>query len=359
MMRILRGLRLTGVVLLLAQSALCVAQGVASIALENGVFKVKGWKAPAAAPAQGWGSLFVVYAGAGDVPPLLGSYLVEGGTLEFRPQFPFAAGVHYRAVFRQEGGAVVEKTFDGPSRETVKVARVEHVYPSGDVLPSNLLRVYFYFSSPMSRDEAGRRVHLLDESGKELKDVFLPGEELWDPGYKRLTLTLDPGRIKRGLTSNQKMGPPIVPGKQYALVVDSGWLDARGVPMVEGFRKVFRGGLSVRVPPDPKEWKITAPKAGSVDPLVVDFPHAMNYPLLMRMLKVNGVAGTVKVERGEMEWRFKPSKPWTAGGYQLEVNTAIEDVAGNRVGLPFDVDVFDKVTEHIETKTMSLGFVVR
>jgi hypothetical protein len=293
------------------------------------------------------------------MPSLLGSYVVEAGTLEFRPQFPFVAGVKYRAVFLEPGGTVVEKTFDGPARETARVARVEHVYPSGDVLPSNLLRVYFYFSSPMSRDEAGRRVRLLDENGRELKDVFLPGEELWDPGYKRLTLTLDPGRIKRGLTSNEKMGPPIAEGKRYTLVVDAGWLDARGVPMVEGFRKAFRGGPSVRVPPDPKEWKIMAPKAGSVEPLVVDFPHAMNYPLLMRMLKVNGLAGAVKVERGETEWRFMPSQPWVAGNYQLEVNTAIEDLAGNRVGLPFDVDVFDKVTEHIETKTMSLGFTVR
>jgi hypothetical protein len=344
--------------LLLAQAVMCVAQSV-SIELENGVFKVKGWKASAAAPAQGWGSVFVVYAGTGDVPPLLGSYLIEGGTLEFRPQFPFAAGVKYRAVFRQPGGAVVEKTFDGPARETAKMARVEHVYPSGDVLPSNLLRVYFYFSNPMSRDEAGRRVHLLDENGKELKDVFLPGAELWDPGFKRLTLTLDPGRIKRGLTSNEKMGPPIVPGKQYALVVDAGWLDARGVPMVEGFRKVFRGGTAVRTPPDPRQWKIAPPKAGSVEPLVVDFPVPMNYPLLMRMLKVNGVAGTVNVERGEMEWRFTPKQPWTAGGYQLVVDTGIEDLAGNHVGQAFDVDVFDKVTAQIATETLSLGFAVR
>jgi hypothetical protein len=258
---------------------------------------------------------------------------------------------------------VVEKTFDGPARETAKVARVEHIYPSGDVLPSNLLRVYFYFSNPMSRDEASRRVHLLDENGRELKDVFLPGEELWDPGYKRLTLTLDPGRIKRGLTSNQNMGPPIAEGKRYTLVVDGGWLDARGVPMVEGFRKVFRGGPAVRTPPDPRQWKITSPRVGSAEPLVVDFPVPMNYPLLMRMLKVNGehgaVGGSVKTERGEMEWQFTPAQPWVAGGYQLSVDTGIEDLAGNHVGQAFDVDVFDKVTEQIATQTISLGFAVR
>jgi hypothetical protein len=289
---------LAGVAILLVQSMMAAAQGV-SIQLENGSFKVKGWSAPASAPAAGWASVFSVYAGVGDVPALLGTYSVEAGSLVFRPSFPFAPGVHYRAVFRPPtGGHAIERMFEGPARETIRVARIEHIYPSTDVLPSNQLRIYFYFSAPMSRDEASRRVHVLDENGKVLPDVFLPGEELWDPGYKRLTLTLDPGRIKRGLTSNEKMGPPIADGKRYTLVVDQGWLDARGVPMLEGYRKSFRGGAAVRTPPDPKQWRLTAPKAGTADALIVDFPTPMNYPLLMRMLRVSGEHGSE-----ERTWR--------------------------------------------------------
>ena len=60
--------------------------------------------------------------------------------------------------------------------------------------------------------------------------MFLPGEELWDPNFQRLTMTFDPGRIKRGLTSNETMGPPIAEGKRYTLVIDRDWPDARGVP---------------------------------------------------------------------------------------------------------------------------------
>jgi hypothetical protein len=55
----------------------------------------------------------------------------------------------------------------------------------------------------------------------------IPGEELWDPGFRRLTMTFAPGRIKRGLTSNESIGPPITEGKRYTLVVDRDWLDAR------------------------------------------------------------------------------------------------------------------------------------
>src|SRR5215467_10123592 len=181
-----------------------VAQGV-SIQFESGVFKVIGWKA-SAAPVKGWPSIFNIYAGTGDVTPLLGSYAVDDGTLAFRQSFPIAPGVRYRAVFQPPGRAIIEKTFDGPRRDTTPLARVDHVYPSGDVLPSNQLRLYIYFSVPMSRGEAAQRIHILDGNGKALEGsqaLFLPGEELWDPNVSRMTMTLDPGRNKRGITSNQ------------------------------------------------------------------------------------------------------------------------------------------------------------
>jgi hypothetical protein len=337
---------------------------VLSIQLEHGAFEVKGWTPPASEPAQGWSSIFSIYTGAPGTPALLGTYAVEAGILVFRPQFPFAPGVHYRAVFRIPGGArAMEKTFTGPGRATIPAARVESVYPSADILPSNQLRLYLYFSAPMSREEAGTRVHLLDESGRPLQDVFLPGEELWDPAYRRLTLTFDPGRIKRGLTSNRKMGPPLSPGRRYTLVVDRGWPDARGVPMVKEFRKVFRGGPPQRTPPDPGQWHITSPRSGSRDALVVGFPRSMNYPLLLRMLHVaagNGtIAGSVRIAQHETEWRFTPEEPWKPGAYQLSVNTALEDLAGNHIGQAFDLDVFDHVSESIANKSISLDIQIR
>jgi hypothetical protein len=341
--------------------AISAAQDI-SIQLESGAFKVAGWRAPSGPPAKGWSSIFDVYAGNGKLPPMAGTYAVEGGALVFHPAYPLAAGVRYRAVFLSSaGGAPVEKIFEGPPRPTNHIARVAQVYPSGDVWPSNQLRVYIYFSAPMSRDEA-RHIHMLDSDGKELAGshaVFLPGEELWDPAFRRLTMTLDPGRIKRGLTSNEAIGPPITEGKRYTLVIDSEWPDARGVPMAEGFRKSIRGGPARRVPPDPKQWSLTTPKAGTKDALVVDFPVPMNYPLLQRMLQVPGIAGSVSIARTETEWRYTPEQPWQSGAYRLVVDTGLEDLAGNKIGQPFDIDVFSRVTEHIETKTVSVPFRVK
>jgi hypothetical protein len=349
-------------VLLFFMGTAAMAQTI-SIQLDGGAFKVVGWQAPTPTPAKGWPSIFVVYAGAGDVPPLLGTYAVEGGPLVFHPTFPLAPGVRYRAVFQLPGGGTVEKIFYGPHKETTPSARVVRVYPSTDVLPSNELKLYIYFSAPMSRGEAGERIHLVDENGKVLEDVFLPAEELWDPNNQRLTVIFDPGRIKRGLTSNQKMGPPIAEGRRYTLVIDRDWKDARDVRMVEGFRKQFRGGPEDRNPPDPKQWRVTAPKAGTRDALSVDFGKPMDYPLLERMLEVSGsvgkVAGTVSVERQETQWRFTPQNPWKGGDYNLIVDTALEDLAGNHIGQAFDIDTFAPITEHITTKTISLPFSIR
>ncbi len=336
----------------------------ASIELEGSAFRVAGWKAPSSAPAKGWGAVLAVYTGPADSPALLGAYTVEAGTLEFRPRFPFAAGVRYRAVFRSpEGGAPIEKIFEGPARAAVSPARVQSVYPSGDVLPSNILRLYVYFSAPMSRGEAAAHLRLLDSAGKALAGVFLPGEELWDPAGRRLTMTFDPGRIKRGLTSNEAMGPPIAEGRTYTLAIDRQWPDARGVPMTEDFRKVFRGGPAERIPPDPSTWRITPPKAGESGVLTVSFPKPMNYALLQRMLVVSGprgvVSGTVSTGPDEKEWRFVPRDRWAADDYRVVVDTAIEDLAGNHIGQAFDIDVFQRVTEHISAATISLPFSAR
>ena len=307
--------------------------------------------------------MFSLYAGTADAPAMLGNYSVEGGTLVFRPRYPLAAGVKYRAVFRQPGRTTIERTFHGPTRLAAAATRVERVYPSADVLPSNTLRLYIYFSAPVSRGEVAARVHILDGTGKELKDVLLPGQELWDPNNQRLTMTFDPGRIKRGLESNSKMGPPIAERQRYTLVIDHGWPDAQGMPLAADYRKEVRGGPPVRVPPTPKQWKVTPPPAGTSAPLVVEFGRSMNYPLLQRMLQVTGpsgrAAGTIAVDGNETSWRFTPRTPWPAGAYRLLVDTDLEDVSGNRIDQPFDIDVFEKVTAHLTTRTVSVPFSVR
>jgi hypothetical protein len=313
-----------------------------SVRLDGGVFRVSGWTPPSLPPPGGWASVLTVRIGGDAAPALLGAYVVDRGELVFRPRFPLSPGVRYRVVFHPPGGAATETTIAGPEPNAAPAARVEQVYPSGDVLPANTLRLYVYFSAPMSRGEAAAHLRVLDAAGAAVEGIFLPGQELWDPGNRRLTLTFDPGRIKRGLASNSRMGTPIAEGARYTLVIDREWRDARGVPIATEFRRPFRGGAALRTPPDPRAWQIAPPAAGSTQPLTVTLQQPMNYVLLQRMIRVatdaGTVAGSIAVDRHETVWRFTPDGPWQAGSYRLVVDGGIEDVAGNRPGLPFDVE---------------------
>ena len=47
--------------------------------------------------------------------------------------------------------------------------------------------------------------------------------------------------------------------------------------------------------------------------------------------------GEGTVQDAETRWTFVPQQPWTPGAYSLDVLTALEDPAGNRIGRAFEV----------------------
>ena len=82
---------------------LAVLEGTAQeIRMENGKFVVSPWN-PAAT--------FEVFAGPGDVPPLMGSQEAAGGRLVFTPRFPLAPEMTVRAVLRDPGKGEREVRF--------------------------------------------------------------------------------------------------------------------------------------------------------------------------------------------------------------------------------------------------------
>jgi hypothetical protein len=303
----------------------------------DGVFRLVGWTGGSESPAAGWELVLAVYAGGGQTP-MLGTYSVEGNALVFRPRFPLAPYVAYRVVSR--GGVF----FSDPPRPPPPTTRVEHIYPSADVLPANTLKLYIRFSAPMSAGEAWGHIRLLDETGKALQDSFLD-EELWDPEHQRLTVLSDPGRIKRGLAPAIEAGTPIIEGRHYTLAIDREWHDARGVALVEGSRKVFTGGPPVRASSDPKRWQVGVPNAGTSEPLVVHFPVPMDIALLQKMLSVSGIGGRIAIGHDETEWRFTPEAPWKPGSYRLAADRMLEDICGNRLDSPFDRDTRKKISQ--------------
>jgi len=184
------------------------------------------------------------------LPPMLGAYLVEGNTIRFEPQFPLVPGLSYQASFRpaelpvnkadrRELTAVVRV----PTSSSTPATVVTHIYPSADVLPENLLKFYVHFSAPMSRGHIYDYIRLLNANGKQVELPFLEiDEELWDTAMTRLTIFIDPGRIKRGVLPLEDVGPALEAGKRYSLVIDSAWQDGAGKPLKESVQKQFLVG---------------------------------------------------------------------------------------------------------------------
>ena len=302
-------------------------------------------------------------------PAMLGSYRVEGEALRFTPRYPFGAGRPYIATFRPAnlpGGNGPDVTSRHvilkPKRAVTVVTRVS---PSTDRVPENLLKFYLHFSAPMSRGEVYDRVRLLREDGTPVDLPFLRlGEELWDPTGTRLTLLIDPGRIKRGLKPREEHGPVLEAGRVYTLVIDPGWPDAEGDPLGKEVRKTLRAGAPDEIQPDPKTWTIARPDASTRDPLTLTFPEPLDRALLesaLTMIDAKGeaVPGRIEVDADETRWRFTPEVPWVAGDYELEVETELEDLAGNSIRRPFEVDVQRDTPIRPEAKVIRLPIQVR
>jgi hypothetical protein len=306
---------------------------------------------------------FAVYFENSQIP-ILGDCTADGATLRFRPRFPFMPGRTHRAVFDLAGLPVLRLSFRIDPPPLIPKTRVTQVFPSVDVVPANLLRVYVHFSHPMTRRGIARYVHLVDLQGQPVETAFLEIEDgLWDPEGQRLTLFLHPGRIKRGLALHESMGSPLRPGFRYRLVIAKGAEDEEGVPLMEGFSKEFRVTKEDRVSPDVHKWIVTEPGEGSREPLIVRADKALDEALFARLLRLEDsdgrpIAGNASVEAYETCWRFVPSEAWRSGVYTVRIGAQLEDLAGNRPTRLFD-EAATANGERAEAREVSLSFVVR
>jgi hypothetical protein len=197
----------------------------------------------------------------------------------------------------------------------------------------------------MSRGSAREWIRLEDARGATIALPFLDlAEELWDKDSRRLTLLLDPGRIKLGLRPQREEGSALEARHEVRLVIDARWPDAAGRPLADSWRRGFSVGPPDRDAIDPSRWRVVAPDAAGRDPLRVTFDESLDHALLHRLLWIENIAGnpiegSIEVGAAERTWAFVPDAPWQAGAYVLRVGRRLEDLAGNRVGRAFEVDL--------------------
>jgi hypothetical protein len=313
-----------------------------------------------------WTAILRIAVGAGgDQPAAVGQYAVADGRIRFTPMFPLDAGRQYHVTFTPPGGQPVTATVALPAADTTPKTMVSQVFPTADAVPENQLRLYIHFSAPMGMRGGLDFIHLLDDSGQEVKDPFLPLDaEFWNDDRTRYTVFFDPGRQKRGIAPITEMGRSLTEGKSYTLVVDAAWRDGHGLPLKQPFRRTFKVGPPDERPLDPKTWKIDTPAAGSNTALTVAFPEPLDHGLLLRALGVLSPAGkplegVVVVGTNQLTWAFTPEEPWKPGQYNVVAFAMLEDLAGNRIGRAFEVDQFDRTDGSAEPEKTLIPFLVR
>ncbi len=216
------------------------------------------------------------------------------------------------------------------------------IYPTAEMLPENLLRIYIYFPRPMDVTQEAQMVRLLDADGAPVEQVFLSNrEDLWSPDRRRLTLLLDPGRVKTGLEAHLALGRALLPGQAYAFVDSGAALDADGCALGVDTRHEFQVTSADLEPPQPSQWQVSQPQAGSAEPLEVTLgsPHDhLSLAFRLRVLDAEGdvVPGSIALGADEASWSFAPSAPWQSAPYALDIDERLEDLAGNRPGILFD-----------------------
>lgn len=344
-----------------ARSASVVVTGLSSEELRN----ARGLKSDSA-----WTNLLRVTVTGASETPIVGKYSANDSTVQFAPKYAFDAGrqysvsvnAHTLSATRADSAVLFLVALPAGSQQAKTF--VVRIFPSNNVFPENLLRLYIEFSGPMSRTGGLEFMKLLDDKGSEVKAAFLPLDaDFWDHSHTRYTAFLDPGRVKRGILPNEQMGRALIAGRKYSIVIDSAWRDEHGLPLVASYRREFTVSAPEERRVDFKQWKFNAPKAGTRDTLVVKFERPLDHGLLKRALGVQSkmgaqILGTTEIARDETEWRFVPEQPWQAGDHNLVILSMLEDAAGNRVDGAFEVDMLKEVDKAGKQEQYLLRFTI-
>ena len=273
---------------------------------------------------------------------MLGKYLIDDKHVIFQPRFPLIKGRKYLVQFNFE--EAYRQLITVPTGTVLQPTQLLAYYPSSKVVPENWLKLYLYFSAPMRKGEALAHIHCYDGTDTEIKTLFLDmGEELWDKAGKRLTLWLDPGRIKRYLHPNLQQGKPLEAGTALRILIDENWKDANGRKLDKPMKIIYQIVEADRQKPKTEQWDLIYPESAQA-PVEIDFYESMDHALLnSRIVILNEagqmVDGQIKLQEQESRWVFYPNKAWLPGAYTLRISTRLEDLAGNNLRRVFDRDV--------------------
>jgi hypothetical protein len=210
------------------------------------------------------------------------------------------------------------------------------ISPQAKVLPANTLRFYIHFPRPGEAHFDRDQLRLLNEEEQVVRDPFLVlSQELWSPDGRRLTVLMEPGRIKRGIGAGPSHDPALVVGRTYSIVIAA---------LAQTARHTFRVSDPVLEAIDETAWRLVSPTVGTRDPVVVHFDRVMDAALCDDEIAVLTLSGEPVRTRASLAsdgtaLQLIPSLPWSGGELRLVVSERLEDVCGNRLGEALDHDL--------------------
>lgn len=265
---------------------------------------------------------------------ILGNLIIDDLKAKFKPLIPFSYEKEYEIII---SGNVLFTFLIGSDRNPPEVVQV---YPFTDTLPSNFLKFYIAFDQPMTDGNINEYFSLI-ENGELVKDPFLELDPpLWNEDNTILTLWIDPGRVKRDLGRNKRLGEVLKVGERYKLEIRD-IPNSMGRPMEDIFTKEFYVSNRDTTTLDISRWKLSLPNLGS-DPLIITFDKPLAVYLASKTINIihnnRLVDGDFKIT-SDTKLYFIPKSPWEKGNYHIEVEARLEDLAGNNLNRLFDRDI--------------------
>lgn len=271
--------------------------------------------------------------------PLFGGVTHAGDIVRFAPTLPFVAGESYRVEVQTADGSWQTHALliPRPDAQALTVSMLA----SDAAFPANALKFYLQFSQPMEQGVFLERISLHRLDGSPVPGAFRE-TELWSPDGRRLTLWLHPGRQKTGVNLNTDEGPVLSEGEMHTLRIASSWRSVEGTPLGKELTFPIKVAAADHQCPDPQRWKITAPTRGTRDSLHLLFDEPLDPAMLYSALQVRcgdeALQGAVHLPPDARSWSFTPAQAWLPGRYEIIVDPLLEDLAGNNLQQPFEVD---------------------
>ena len=289
--------------------------------------------------------------------PIPGTFHMDQESVRFEPLFPFLKNTLYSLIVYKGTEDNLNRPFDSYDIQSLPsnlgpACEIVSIYPTANQIPVNQLKFYLHFSEPMAEGNSAQSITLQrTDTGEHLSNVFLHEPELWDHEHKRLTILLDPARIKRGLQEHVQSGYPLVQGTVIMFIISEGFLDTHGAKLKSSQKITYKIGPPERRLVEIKNWQYHYPSIDSLEPITVEFDRPLDHALIQRCIWIKDdsgheVQGCSQVGFEEKSWQFFPQIPWNIGRYTIIIEDILEDLAGNSIKRIFDRELLDNQSVH-------------